>query len=127
MRHEAKDEKSAKTLKELGLCANKGVRRVLSSGGMLTQIVSRTGQKRYTYEEYSVLTKEEKRQGLNIDFNTAAFFISTEKEAQAKRVYESYDNSPIKMALVCALIMILFVCVSLFMPALLSFLNGIIA
>ena len=126
LRHGAIGEENAKTLSQLGLINIRGIRRVLSREGQLTRIVRRVGEVRYTYEEYVALVKEKKLTRENIDFSTAAFFIDTEQSARAKNVYETYSSPWQKTAAICVFLLAVYVCLSLVMPEIMSWLNSIL-
>ena len=127
IRHEAIGESAAKTLTELGLQGIGSIRRALLSGSQLAKIVSRAGEQKYTYEEYIALTKEKKREAEKIDFETARFYISEQRLPRARHVYESYGVSVARIVGLCVFALLVYVCISLLMPEILSFVNDAFA
>ena len=125
IRHGAVGESQAKTLGELGLIGVRGVRRELLGGGFINSLVGRVGGKNYTYEEYIELEKEKKLPKTLVDFDAVRFFIPEEKSAEAKEAYDRFECSAFRMAVYCVLIFALFVCISLAMPSLLSFIDSV--
>lgn len=123
LRHNAKSEEEAKTLKELRLNDSRALKRMLSQGGQLTDVVKMVGKKQYTYEEYTALQKSKELKEEKIDFSVAKFYIAPDKADKAKRMQETENPSYIKTALACVLIIAVAVCITLLMPEALSFLS----
>lgn len=124
-RHEATDEDSAKTLTELGLGRAFVLKWALSRPGLLTRIIGRVGEKSYTYEEYVALSK--KKGGLKeekIDFNEARFYIRESGAERAKLILENYGTSLPRAILYCVLFLVLYVCIALSMPEILSLIDS---
>jgi len=126
LRHGAIGEQNAKSLSDLGLKDVKFLKSMLSRDGQLTKIVRRVGEVRYTYEEYVALMKEKGVKPEKIDFNTAAFYIDESQQARAKYVYETYSSPWPKTLALCVFLLAAYVCLSLVMPEILSWLNSLI-
>ena len=82
IRHNAKDEASAKTLSELHLGHNKSLMRALRRSGQLAFIVKRVGEIKPTYEE----ARKKKFKYPTIDFATARFYVSDNGADRADRI-----------------------------------------
>lgn len=125
IRHSAKDEASAKTLREIGLADSPAIRRALSGwGSRLTKIVGRVGEKTYTYEEYKKLSKQ--KGGVPkevIDFADARFYIRQTQADRARFILDNYGTSTIRTVLYCVLFLAVYCCVVLAMPEILSLIN----
>ena len=121
----ATDEASARTLAELGMEKSWILKMALSREGRLTRIIGRVGEKRYTYEEYAELSR--KKGGIKderIDFATAEFYVRPERADDAKNIIENYGTSMLRTALYCVLVLAVYVCIALMMPAILSLIDG---
>ena len=130
-RHGATSEEGAKTLKELGLDRSKSVKWALLTDTRLSKIMSWVGKPQYTYEEYVALRKEKRESGERFvderpDLNTARFYISERYMGEAKNIAENYSSSFIKTVFFSLMFVIIFVCLTLIMPELLSFINATI-
>ena len=121
-RHSADTEENAKTLSELGLGDSKVIKSLLSKKGMLTKIITRVGEKTYSYEEYIILSDDEKKKIFDIDFEAAKFYIKEENKAQADGIIEKYNASTLRTVITCVFIGIVGLCVIFAMP---EILNGI--
>jgi len=122
LRHHAFDDESAKTLGELSL-NNYITKLSLSEEGRIAKIVKRVGAKEYTYEEYNEAIKSKDFKEEKIDFNTARFFIHNESIDEANRIAEIRNTSVINTILLCLFVTIVFVCIIIAMPELLSLIN----
>ena len=78
-RHEAKDEESAKTLKELRLHTSYSIKRALLKQGKLSSLVKEVGKKQMSYEEYLKLGKKA-RKPEKADFEKARYYIPNDKK-----------------------------------------------
>ncbi len=146
MRHEARDEESAKTIEELGLGNNKAIKRALANSGQMKSLVAEVGEVKMSYEEYIAAekqTKEERkakraeakalrRDGIKEEktvleekTETSRFYIKPEGAARASKIYNSAEISPLRTALLCVLTVAVTVCIVLVMPELLSWVNSI--
>ncbi|MBO5907536.1 MAG: hypothetical protein J6Q85_05255 [Clostridia bacterium] len=125
VRHEAYDEETAKTLKELKL-SSKGVRSSLKNNGQLTRTVRRVGELATSYEEYlkEVNTKGYKEE--KIDYDTTRFHIREECVEDAKIISLKSDVTPLGTFLLCVLIFAVFMCLFFLMPEILSLVNTLI-
>lgn len=126
IRHDALGEDKAKSLKELGLDSYRAIRSALSRDGQLTRVVKRVGAPRYTYEEYMALIKAKKLPKEEINFDEAQFYIDNNETDRARRIYDNYNTSAVKTAFFCLLFMVVFVCISLVMPEILSWINNLL-
>ena len=122
MRHEAKDEESAKTLGELGLCSFR-YKNALKSNSQLRRAVEISGQKKYTYDEYVALSKEKGFKD-EINFDEAKIYIKEQEKTSASRIFEMKKPSIVETVLLCLLVTALTVCVMLFMPTILMTINN---
>ena len=130
-RVEAKDEKSAKTLKELSL-DNLVVRWLLKGSGRLKRLVKIVGEKEYSYEEYIAITKKKKRKkgekieeesakiSNKIDFLLARFYLTDINSNETKNLTEARKSPILNTVLFCVLLLCLFVCLMFLMPTILS-------
>lgn len=121
-RHEAYDEGSAVTLKVLRLDSSRSIRRALVRGGKLTSIVRQAGKKPQSYEEYVESLKDKKLKKEKTDFSNARFYIDAEKRdiARSQIVTRPSILTPVVS---CAVIIIIFVLLLIFLPSILSLLD----
>lgn len=124
-RRDAVNEDSAKTLRELGLNDKAILKWMLSCDGQLTKIVKRVGAPSYTYEEYIKLSAKERR-AEKIDFETAKFYLDSEKQGTVDKIVNRYEVRPHHTVLMCVSIVVTFVCVILLMPDILYGLDWLI-
>ena len=144
MKIEAYTEESAKTLSELGLTDNAGIKSLVNKNdGRISKIIAVVGIKRQTYEKY--IEAERKRKEARrlppaerkavldslsvgeIDASNAKIYIPEDKKEYASYVYSSGNGSVVKTVLSCTLILVVAVAIILLMPTLLSLLNNILA
>ena len=126
VRHNAKCEEEAKTLSEIGLDKSKMVRWMLSGENLLTKIVGRKGEKKYEYEEYKALSKEERRDAEKFDMDTAEFYIREDKSTLASGVVERYGTSVQRTVVACVFIAIIGMCVIACMPEILEVIDNLL-
>ena len=144
MKIEAYTEESAKTLSELGLADNAGIKSIVNKNdGRISKIIAVVGIKRQTYEEYMEAERKRKearrlppaeRKAVldslsvgEIDASNAKIYIPEDKKEYASYVYSSGNGSVVKTVLSCTLILVVAVAIILLMPTLLSLLNNILA
>ena len=144
MKIEAYTEESAKTLSELGLADNAGIKSLVNKNdGRISKIIAVVGIKRQTYEEYMEAERKRKearrlppadRKAVldslsvgEIDASNAKIYIPEDKKEYASYVYSSGNGSVLKTVLSCTLILVVAVAIILLMPTLLSLLNNILA
>ncbi len=127
IRHGAKSEDNAKTLGEIGLTNFAPIRRMLLGENLLTRIVARVGEKRYEYNEYKALTKEEKKKISTVDFATAKFYIREDKLYLADEVATRYGASRLNTVIACVFAAIVCVCLIACMPGILNVINNAIS
>ncbi len=127
-RHEANTEESAVTLEEIGLHKAFLVKMLLKSDtSFLSRLVKRVGKVEYTYEEYVELQKAKKLPKETIDFSTARFYLDVGQEERRKHITDSYTPSILRMVLLCLLMLVIYICIALAMPEILSFINSSLA
>ena len=125
-RHNATDEESAKTLKELGLDSSRVLKKLLSSQNMLTKTVSRVGAVEYDYETYVKMDKAARREAERVDFDSARFYINADESNRAAFIIERYAVSIPKTLVTCLFFVILCGCIIACMPGILNVLNDLI-
>lgn len=124
MRHNAIDEASAKSLKELRIEPTFFIRAALNrKSGQLANLIKCAGAKTYTYEEYSKLQKTKGFRDEKINFDEAKFYINAEQMPRARRINDMGLPSYFQTILGCLLILIIFISVTLFMPEILTLLT----
>ena len=122
----ALNEKSAKTLDELGI--NKAsVRLALSRSGQLTKMIRRVGEPAYSYEEYVKKMKSKAGTDEKINFDTAQFYLDESQLDRARRIGEAGNPSLLRSILFALLLFTIGVCLFLLMPEILTFINGLLA
>lgn len=122
IRHEARDEESAKTLAELGLNSFR-YKNALKSNAQLKRVVEISGQKKYTYDEYVKLSKEKGFKD-EIDFSEAKIYIKEQEKTSASKILEMKKPSVVETVLLCLLITAIAACLMLFMPTILMTINN---
>ncbi len=128
LRHGAFGEENAKSLKELGLHNSRGARRALSGEGRLRRTVKRAGEKALTFEEYSALSRKERKAALKgISLEESKFYIEEERRADAEHIFKTLDTSPIKSLLGALLIISISFVLMIFMSDILTLLNEVMA
>lgn len=123
-RHGAKNEDSAKTLKELRLADSRGVKKLLAKNNLLTKTVARVGAQQYDYETYVAMSKKERKAAEKIDFDTARFYIKEEETNRAGFIIERYDVTVTKTVLSCLLVAIICGILIVCMPSILDTVDG---
>ncbi len=124
MRHEALDEASAKTLKEIRIEPTFFIRAALNrKSGQLADLIKCVGATSYSYEEYVKLQKTKGFKEEKINFDEAKFYINAENLPRARRINEQGIPSYFQTILGCLLILIIFISVTLFMPEILELLT----
>lgn len=125
LRKHATDEASALTLNQLGINTMR-IRLLLSSSGQLKRLVARVGEPTYTYEEFVKLNKEKKYKEEKIDFTAARFYLREESIGRSRHIVEVGHTSMLNTVLFSVLVFAIFVCLSLLMPEILTFINNMI-
>lgn len=126
IRHNATGEDSAKTLAELGLSDSRGIKKAIFNDAQLRRMIAIVGESRPTYEEYVAATKKSGKLQ-SPDPLEARIYIPEGALDRAKHVYNTYSTSLFKTILTCVLFLAVAVCLILFMPGLLDFLNKMMA
>ena len=154
MRHEAKDEASAKTLAEIGFADSCAIKKALEGSSQMKSVVACVGEEKQSYEEYILAEKryremkkvnraekkQRRRDGLKeehvehvglekphpwlVDFESARFFINPEGKERASKIYNGAEITVARTALRCLFTVAIAVCFVLAMPGLLSLING---
>lgn len=155
MRHGALGEDSAKTLGELKLTDNRGIKRALAHSSQMRSIVSTVGEEKMSYEEYLEKKKalREAKRAENkggffkrlwaavvgffytrdeilfaeIDFSAARFYIKEEGKNRASKIYNSNDITPIRTAFTCVFVALFFIGLMFAMPEVLNWINSLLA
>lgn len=125
LRYGATDEKSAKTLKELGINIP-SVRFALSRSGQLTKMIRRVGEPHYSYEEYIKAAKSRKKEE-KIDFDKALFYLDESHTDRARHISEGGTPSLLRSILFAFLILAIGGCLFLLMPEILTWINSLLA
>ena len=125
-RHKARDEESAKTLRELGLANSRVIKKLLSGDNTLTKVVARVGALEYDYETYKAMDKKERLEAERIDFENARFYISESGATRAAFIAERYTSTLFGTILSCAFIAIICICIIVCMPGILDVVDGLL-
>ena len=122
LRYGAIGEEKGKKLRELRLDGSLGIKMALKSGGELSSIVKRVGEKKMTYEEYVEASSKKGYKEEKIDLGEASFYIVPEKTDSAKKIASANHSilSPVILSVV--LVGILVLC-AFFLPDLLALIN----
>lgn len=115
LRHEARDEESAKTLSQMHISPSMMLKSALSRHGQLTLMVKRV---------LAEPAEEQKSQNEKIDFSTARFYLGAENIDRARRINEGTAPTYFHAILFSVMIIAIAVILSLFMPEILSLLSG---
>lgn len=126
LRHEAYSEESAKTLAQLKIDKTFILKYLFKGNNILTKIVARVGEKRFTYEEYVALSKEERVKAELIDFEAAAFYIRDDKKEFALSIVDKYNTSITKTLLAILFVVSMCVCIISCMPGILNVLSNLL-
>ena len=126
LRHEAYSEESAKTLAQLKIDKTFALKYLFKGNNILTKIVSRVGEKRFTYEDYVALSKEERVKAELIDFEAEAFYIRDDKKEFALSIVDKYNTSITKTLLAILFVVSICVCIISCMPGILNVLSNLL-
>ena len=124
LRHDATNEENAKSLSQLRIKPGFFLKAALSRSGQLTDMVKRVGETKFTYKQYKKMQKEKGFKEEKIDFETAKFYIAEDKLDRAKKINEISFPSYINATLCCILILAIFICITLYMPEILTWIAG---
>ena len=124
--HKAKSEETAKTLSELGLAESRGIKRMLTGENLLTKIVGRVGESKYSYEEYKALPKKEKVKRTSIDFSSAGFYVRNEHFLLGESVCFKYSTSIVRTVVECVFVVMICTCLIACMPGILNVINNLL-
>ena len=112
IRHGARNEESAKTLKDLRLDEVAAVRRMLRGNNLLTKLVARAG--------------DGKSETLDDDLLKARFYIKEEKYLLAESMSTRRDASVPSTVMACIFTAIVCVCIIACMPGILNVINNLL-
>ena len=120
IRHGARTEETARTLKELRLDNVRSVRRMLLKSNLLTKLTVRVDEMKGGDKEmnYVSIDTETKR---NLD--TARFYINEEKYSLAEGISSRQDISILNTVIACIFSCIICICVISCMPVILEFID----
>ena len=126
IRHAALDEDSAKTLGQIGLKNSKIIKWMLKGDNLLTKIVRRRGEVRYSYEEYMEMKKAKKLNKVKFNVDEESFYIDPDKRERADTIVEKYESSIQHTALSILFVIAIGICIILVMPGLLNVINSLL-
>ncbi len=128
-RLEAFNENEAKTLTELKFTGFYAFicRGLIRGSGRLKRLISRAGEKKYTYNQYIKLSRKEKKEYDKIDFSTARFYLKDKNSADTKNLLDSKTSSLVHTLLFCLLIVSVYICLVFLMPEILNLINSMLA
>ena len=117
IRHGARSEESAKTLKELRLNGMSAIKRMLTKDNLLTKFVARVDRETETKD---VATE------VSIDFTTAKFYIKADKYLIAESMSTRRDSSLMNTVIACVFSVIVCLCIVACMPGILNIINALL-
>lgn len=136
------DEKSAKTLDELGINSF-SVRMLIKTSSRVGRLISYVGAKEYTYEEYSALMKKKRKKNKNAgdnsestptesleekpDLKTRKFYLKDVKSTDTKNILDKKKDSLLNTILMCVLFIAIYIIILFLMPDILSLINSILS
>jgi len=124
LRHSATSAETAKTLKDLHLENNFYLKSALSGSGQLSHLVKSSENLKPTYEEYISNAKKRGFKEAKINFDNARFYISEEKMSRVKRIVETNNTEWWRPVLFSAILILLLVILSIFLPDILQAINS---
>ena len=125
VRHEATSIDNARTLEELGIKDSFFVKWQLKSDtSFIHRLVKRIGEAEYTYEEYIELQKQKKLKKETVDFKTARFYLNEKEELRKKHILERYNPSILRTSMWCVLMLVIYICIAILVPEVLSIINN---
>lgn len=124
LRHSATSAETAKTLKDLHLENNFYLKSALSGSGQLSHLVKSAENLKPTYEEYISNAKKRGFKEAKINFDNARFYISEEQMSRVKRIVETNNTEWWRPVLFSAILILLLVILSIFLPDILQAINS---
>ena len=121
IRHGAKSEETAKTLRELRLDGIGAVRRMLLGDNLLTKLVARVD----TDGKISEGETEENTKK-TVDLSSARFYVKEEKYLLAESMSTRRDHSLLNTVIACVFTVIFGVCIIACMPGILNIINNLL-
>ena len=123
IRREAFSVDSGVTLSDIGF-NNVITRWILTSDtSFVARLVKRVGAVEYTYDEYVSLQKAKKLKREKIDFATARFYLDSTQEKRRNHIMQNYNSSVLRIIMMCALMLVVYGCVAILVPEILSIIN----
>ena len=126
-RHNATDEKSAKTLGEVHLEKSFGLKYSLQRSNSMKSMVKRVGEKIPTYEEFVENSKKKGYKEEKIDFESARFYIDAGAQEKIQRIMQEPAPAWWRPVLMSLFFISLAVIIGVFLPELLSWINNTVA
>ena len=123
LRHEAKSEDTAVSLKKLRL-NEKRYKKALSGTGKLTKMVVRAGYARPTYEEYVSAKNSEKRDFFPPVTDDDKFYIAKDSLDAAELLANADRSTVVKPIVLSLVILVVFSLLFIFMPDILNAVNA---
>ncbi len=124
-RHKANSEASAKTLAELGLGANRGIKRLIENNGRVGKLIAVVGEEKLTYEEY--VEKQKKNKGKLTEPSRATLPLYIKDEESCARIAQASAPTALSNVLFAVMLAAIYVCIMFLMPEILTFINNILA
>ncbi len=128
VRRGAVDEKNAKTLKELRLDGVGTLKRAIARrSGRLSSLVVIAGREKLSYEDYSKLSAEKRREYDKINIDEVKIYLA-ESEIKAAEKITAEGVSPIwKPIVLSVIVLVIFAVLFIVMPDILEVLNSWLA
>ena len=123
LRHDAKSEDTAVSLKKLRL-TEKRYKKALSGTGKLTKMVARVGYTRPTYEEYVSAKENEKKDFFPPITDDDKIYIAQEAMESAELLANTDRSTVVKPIILSAVILVVFSLLFIFMPDILNAVNS---
>jgi hypothetical protein len=151
IRHGARTEDGAKTLKELRISKSRQFLKIYETNSLFRRAVKTVGEKEISYEEYIAeqkrLKKEKKKKkvkkikairnkqsaacepevSVSEPKTDARYYTPKECELEANRILSKRETSLFQSILFCVLVFCLCACLTLLMPNILDFLDTLLA
>lgn len=124
-RYKATSEAGAKTLKDLGLDSNRGVRRLVESNGRVGKLIAVIGEEKLTYEEYVARQKAKKSTRAGCERYKLPLYIADEDSCA--RIAQAPAPTLVSTLLFAVMIAAIYVCIALLMPEILTLINNMLA
>lgn len=126
IRHEAYDESSAKSLKELRLDTFL-IKFFISPGGQMKKILGIAGRGEPSYDDYVALSKDEKKKYDRPNLNFTKLYIQPDGLDRAKRILENENISIISPVVATIISFVSLFLLAQFLPDILFSINAWLA